>query len=67
MPTFNVGDEVVVERDETEYPSRGSWPRYRGRIGTVVVSENWGEIGVRFTKSHDESATWFKPYELRHN
>ena len=62
---MNVGDTVIIERDEIQYPSKGSWPRYRGRTARVEVLENWGEVGVRFTKSGDESTTWFKPYELR--
>jgi hypothetical protein len=33
---MNVGDRVRVERDETLHPSKGTWPRFRGRIGTVV-------------------------------
>jgi len=32
----NVGDQVRVERAETRYPSKGTWPRFRGRTGTVV-------------------------------
>jgi hypothetical protein len=31
-----VGDVVRIERDETRFPSRGSWPQFRGRTGTVV-------------------------------
>lgn len=31
-----VGDRVRVERDETRYPSRGTWPQFRGKAGTVV-------------------------------
>jgi hypothetical protein len=33
---FDVGDRVRVERDETRWPSRGSWPRYRGKVGSVA-------------------------------
>lgn len=31
-----VGTRVRIERDETRYPSRGTWPRFRGKTGTVV-------------------------------
>jgi hypothetical protein len=31
-----VGDRVRIERDETRYPSKGTWPQFRGRIGTIV-------------------------------
>jgi hypothetical protein len=31
-----VGDRVRIERDETRYPSKGTWPQFRGRVGTVV-------------------------------
>lgn len=32
----HVGDCVRIERDEAKYPSRGTWPSFRGRTGTVV-------------------------------
>jgi hypothetical protein len=32
-----VGDRIRIERDETAYPSRGTWPGWRGRTGTVAV------------------------------
>lgn len=31
-----VGDRVRIERDETRYPSKGTWPQFRGRVGTIV-------------------------------
>jgi hypothetical protein len=31
-----VGDRVVIERDETRFPPKGTWPQFRGRKGTVV-------------------------------
>lgn len=30
------GARVRIERDETRWPSRGSWPRFRGRVGTII-------------------------------
>jgi len=27
---------VRIERDETRYPSKGTWPEFRGRTGTVI-------------------------------
>lgn len=32
-----VGERVRIERDETRYPLRGTWPQFRGRAGTVVA------------------------------
>src|SRR5437588_800 len=31
-----VGDRVRIERDERRHPSKGTWPQFRGRRGTVV-------------------------------
>jgi hypothetical protein len=45
-PPADVGDRVRIERDETRYPSKGTWPRFRGRIGTVV------EINVDRKRAH---------------
>ncbi len=71
-----VGDRVKIERDESRYPSRGTWPRFRGRKGTVVQI-NGDEFGVIFGKvweradrpgvprwDGDDVVTWFKAYEL---
>jgi hypothetical protein len=33
---YRVGDRVRIERDETLYPSKGTWPNFRGRAGTIV-------------------------------
>jgi hypothetical protein len=55
MSEFKVGDAVRVERDETLYPSRGTWPRYRNRPGFVVMVNREGgpsgepEYGVILT------------------
>jgi hypothetical protein len=66
---------VRVERDETKYPSRGSWPRYRGRVGTIVqLNRRDGEIGVAFSKPRRradgsllaDAISWFLPHELVH-
>jgi hypothetical protein len=40
---------VRIERDETRYRSKGNWPQFRGRTGTVVQA-NLGEYGVVFGK-----------------
>jgi hypothetical protein len=56
MTTFNVGDYVRIERDETLYPSKVTWPQFRGNTGTVVeVNEDrkrphLTEYGVCFRK-----------------
>lgn len=71
---IRAGDRVRVERDETLYPSKGTWPRFRGKYGTVVET-NDGELGVVFGKVRERSGkgslignepvTWFQNYELR--
>ena len=65
---LRVGSRVRVERDETLYPSRGTWPQFRGKTGTVVEVNRAGrgptEYGVGFGKATRASA-WFKAYELR--
>lgn len=35
-PTFSSSELVRVQRDEIRNPSRGTWPQFRGRAGTVV-------------------------------
>lgn len=78
---MNVGDRVVVERDETRFPSKGTWPEFRGRTGTVVeVNEDrkrphLTEYGVVFVKVRatpttfgsisDGQPVWFKAHEMR--
>lgn len=34
---MKAGTRVRIERDETEYPSRGTWPMFKGRTATVTV------------------------------
>ena len=69
-----VGDRVRIERDESRYPSKGTWPQFRGRVGTIVEI-NLGEYGVVFGKTwphkgrpgklrHNDTVTWFQPYEI---
>jgi hypothetical protein len=73
-----VGDRVRIERDETRYPSRGTWPQFRGRTGTVIeVNEDrkrphLTEYGVVFGATRkrpdgslhgDDVTTWFKAHE----
>ena len=71
---MNIGDRVSIERDETRYPSKGTWPQFRGRVGTIVET-NLGEYGVVFGKvrpradrpgvySWSGAVTWFQPHEL---
>jgi hypothetical protein len=71
-----VGKWVKIERDEEIYPSKGSWPNYKGKVGRVVSifideinpnyprEEPYIEYGVRFTAGHNESLHWFVDYEL---
>jgi|ERR1700742_751281 hypothetical protein len=73
---MNIGNRVRIERDETRYPSKGSWPQFRGKTGTIVEI-NLGEYGVAFGKVwprpdrpgvlrwSDSALTWFQPHELR--
>jgi len=73
-----VGDRVRIERDETRYPSRGTWPQFRGRTATVVEI-NLGEYGVIFGSTRERPdrssvsaadgravTTWFLARELVH-
>jgi hypothetical protein len=56
MSEFAVGDQVRTERDETLYPSTGTWPYFRGKTGTVVTVNvdskrpHLTEYGVAFGK-----------------
>jgi hypothetical protein len=74
--TLQLGGQVRIERDETRYPSKGTWPQFRGRRGTIVLI-NGDEYGVVFGKvwpradrpgvlrwSGEDVITWFKAYEL---
>lgn len=70
---MNVGDRARIERDETRYPSRGTWPWFRGKTGTVVEINrdrkrpHLTEYGVVFGAGralYRHGVTWFKPYEL---
>lgn len=74
MSRFRQGDIVKISRDEKLYPPRGTWPKYRNRVGTVVNPCTQGEVGVAFQRTwRDEDnklkwqgsdTTWFMPYEL---
>lgn len=75
--TITVGTRVRIERGETRYPSKGTWPRFRGKTGTIVEI-NLGEYGVSFGKVtprtdgrgslrwDSRDVAWFQPYELAH-
>jgi hypothetical protein len=62
---FRIGDKVRCQR---ETPSRGSWPKYDGRMGTVAsLNMPDREIGVSFAPNPHEregSDAWFRPTEL---
>lgn len=79
MGAFAVGDAVRTQRDETLFPSRGTWPRYRNRPGFVVqLNHEAGEYGVVLTVtrppwrngrvgelSYDsDMVSWFREDEL---
>lgn len=75
-----VGERVRIERDETRYPLRGTWPQFRGRAGTVVAINadrerpHLTEYGVVFgaTRRRPNGSlagsgtvtTWFKVHEI---
>lgn len=66
---INIGDSVVIERDEKLYPSKGSWPQYSGRLGTVVsINRQDAEYGVAFGYVGDvqkrAADSWFLLREL---
>jgi hypothetical protein len=67
---FRVGDVVKVQRDEIRYPPRGTWPRFKGRVGIVVTADNYGEVGVSFKAGAEKwrqrmhADAWFGPHEL---
>jgi hypothetical protein len=77
--TAFVGDRVRIERDETRYPSKGTWPQLRGKTGTVVEINHdrsrphLTEYGVVFrTAPRGEwrkwwsggETVWFKLHEI---
>lgn len=76
--SMNVGDRVRIGRDETRYPSRGTWPQFRGRTGTVIEvnadrkRRHLTEYGVVFGATRERpngslaggGTTWFKAYEM---
>lgn len=52
---MKIGTKVIVQRDETKYPPRGTGEQYRGRKGTVTCTA-LGEIGVSFTNGMSTDA-----------
>ncbi len=62
-----VNTRVRVERDETRYPSRGSWSQFRGKTGAIIEVNSAGggatEFGVGFGKTKRVDA-WFLAHEL---
>ena len=69
-----VGDRVRIERDESRYPSKGTWPQFRGKTGTIVEI-NLGEYGVIFSAvkprtdgrgayNWSGTITWFQLHEV---
>jgi hypothetical protein len=77
---MKVGDRVRIERDETRYPSKGTWPQFSGKTGTIVSINrdrerpHLTEYGVAFGKTRINpthgalqgfATTWFKVYEMR--
>ena len=61
-----------TERDEARYPGRGTWPRFRGRTGIVIMTNRdecgvaFGTVGYRADGSAKSgNVAWFKSYEMR--
>jgi hypothetical protein len=56
-----VGDRVRIERDETRYPTKGTWPQFRGKTGTIVAINvdrkhpHLTEYGVAFGKTRQRA------------
>ncbi|QTF81475.1 hypothetical protein SEA_TARSUSIV_51 [Mycobacterium phage TarsusIV] len=60
------GTKVVIERDETKYPAKGTWKQFRGKKGVVTCEVRGGgavEYGVSFCGG-DSADAYFKLYEL---
>jgi hypothetical protein len=64
---IQVGTPVIVQRDESRYPPRGTWSQFRGKTGIVVEVNQAGggatEYGVGFGKAR-RVAAWFLAHEL---
>lgn len=71
MSKLQLGTIVLIDRDEKLYPSKGSWPRYRGRLGTIVaINKRDKEYGVSWSTNvtnirKENTASWFLAHELR--
>lgn len=64
---IRVGTRVLIARDETRHPSKGSWPQFRGKTGTVIEINRAGggatEYGIGFGKTV-RTDVWFLAHEL---
>ena len=69
MAALRTGSRVRVRRDEHLYPSKGTWPHFRGRTGTIVninrdaERPELTEYGVCFGNTRQVDA-FFKHCEL---
>ncbi|ASR86503.1 hypothetical protein SEA_CHANGELING_51 [Mycobacterium phage Changeling] len=60
------GTKVVIERDEKQYPAKGTWRQFRGRKGVVTCEVRGAgpvEYGVSFSGG-DSADAYFKRHEL---
>ncbi|QGJ87779.1 hypothetical protein SEA_BIANCATRI92_52 [Mycobacterium phage BiancaTri92] len=60
------GTKVVIERDETKYPAKGTWKQFRGKKGVVTCEVRGAgpvEYGVSFSGG-DSADAYFKKHEL---
>lgn len=55
---FSMGQAVRVRASEAPRAAR----RFRDRVGTVIVANRAGEVGVSF----GGPTSWFRPRELTH-
>ncbi|WP_197283483.1 hypothetical protein [Mycobacterium sp. Marseille-P9652] len=76
---LTVGERVRIERDQTRYPTKGTWPQFRGKTGTIIevnaeikrphlteYAVAFGSVSRRPNGSLAGGDTaWFRVYEVR--
>jgi hypothetical protein len=69
LSAVRVGQRLRVVRDEERWPPKGTWAKYRGRVGTVVSIDRVGkEIGLAWNPRTDlgkaQAQAWLRPFEV---
>lgn len=59
--SMNIGDRVRIERNETRYPSKGTWPQFRGRTGTHRGDQP-GRVRRRIRRNSQATAEWLRSH-----